>query len=343
MSNSLTLVRKARIADIAYQAGVSTATVDRVLNGRPNVSIATRQRVVQAKTFIESGSQAARKLRPWRLKVYLPDEAGPSTDYLARCLQEVGTESGAIVECLSSKKMEPAILARKLNACSSGINGVAFQVLDDQRVRDAVKDLSNRNIPCLALMSDLENSRVIGSVGMNNRVAGRTASYLMGRLVRQYGPVAVVTGGFIYRVHEDREMGFRFLMRSEFPQLDVAETCYGGDDIDGNYHAVRNLLQKRPDIVGIYNVGGGNEGIVRAIKEAGIAREILFIGHNLTPKTQAYLLDGSMDIVLHQNMQQIAHQAVNTLVAYLEKRPLQIDVLPTEIVTRENIIGTNFG
>ena len=44
MGNSST----SKIADIARHAGVSTATVDRVLNGRPGVNSETVQKVMQA-------------------------------------------------------------------------------------------------------------------------------------------------------------------------------------------------------------------------------------------------------------------------------------------------------
>ena len=44
----MTESRSARLADIAAQAGVSEATVSRVLNDRPGVSDATRQAVLTA-------------------------------------------------------------------------------------------------------------------------------------------------------------------------------------------------------------------------------------------------------------------------------------------------------
>ena len=61
---------RSRIADIALAAGVSTATVDRVLHGRLSVRPATAQRVLQA----------AAELR------YLPD------DELWRALRPAPTE-----------------------------------------------------------------------------------------------------------------------------------------------------------------------------------------------------------------------------------------------------------
>ena len=117
----------------------------------------------------------------------------------------------------------------------------------------------------------------------------------------------------------------------------------GHDDIEGNYAETRRLIATRPDLIGIYNVGGGNEGAVRALKDAGVDQEILYFGHNLTPKTHAYLMDGSMDVVIHQNMRRAAQDAVDMLIGYLKGRPYQAELMPVEIVTRENTHGISYG
>ena len=73
------ITQRATVAQIAKLAGVGTATVDRVLHGRAHVGVATRQRVLQAKEAIEAGATPAERLRPWRLKVFLPEDAGLRT------------------------------------------------------------------------------------------------------------------------------------------------------------------------------------------------------------------------------------------------------------------------
>ena len=332
--------RRATIAEIAKLAGVGTATVDRVLNNRGGVRESTRQRVEQARTAIEMGTVPEGRNRPWRLKVILPGFAGASTEYLARCFQEIGSRGNATIECTFTSKMEPALLARKLNACGGqGLDAVAFQPLDDPRVQDAVDNLHNLRIPTLALLSGFANRNLIGLIGMDNHAAGRTAGYLMGRLTRQRGTIAVVTGGRLYRLHEDRARGFRAAVTQGFPHIDNTVFLDGRDESENNYEAVRNALQDHPELVGIYNVGGASEGIARAMVEADVKDEIIFIGHNLSERTRRYLLNGTMDVVLHLNMHDVAANAVECLIARLENRPHTPRVLPTSVVTRENITG----
>ena len=110
MSPATTLKRRVKMREIAHLAGVGPATVDRVLNNRKHVSVTTRQRVMQAKQALETGAQIVTSARPWRLKVFLPDNAGPSTEFLAACFQEFGSKGNATIECVFTKKMEAALL-----------------------------------------------------------------------------------------------------------------------------------------------------------------------------------------------------------------------------------------
>ena len=336
--------RRATVAQIEKQAGVGVATVVREQNKLSHVGSATRQRVLHAKEAIESGAVPDRRARPWRLRVLLPEDAGPSTEFLGRCFLEFGTRGTATVECVYTQKMEPGVLARKLLAAAGhGIDALAFQALDDPRVHDAVRELERLKVPALALLSQLENPSLIGFIGLDNRAAGRTGGYLLGRLTQRPGAAVVVTSGQLYRSHEDREMGFRLALRSEFPQIREIVTCNAQDDAEGNYQAIRRLLDDRDDIVGIYNVGGGNLGIARALGEAGRAEDTVFICHTLTARTQGFLMDGTIDIVLHVNMRLVAEEVVEALCAHLEHRPFKPRALLTGVITRENITGATFG
>ena len=194
--------RPATIAQIARRAGVGTATVDRVLHDRPGVRPQTRQRVEQARAALEQGLPDAPAPRPWRIKALLPQGAGASTEALGQALLDCGRLGRVMVECVLTPKMEPALLARKLRACAGqGLDAVAFQALDDPRVHAAVDHLHGIGIPALGLLTGLPDRGLIGTAGVDNRAAGRTAGFLMGRLTQQPGSVALVTGGQLYRIH----------------------------------------------------------------------------------------------------------------------------------------------
>lgn len=52
----------------------------------------------------------------------------------------------------------------------------------------------------------------------------------MERLRRRIGEIAAFTGGHLYRGREEREIGFRTLIRGEFDCLSILEDCVGMDD-----------------------------------------------------------------------------------------------------------------
>lgn len=69
---------------------------------------------------------------------------------------------------------------------------------------------------------------------------------------------------------------------------------------------------------------------------------VVAIGHNLTSKTHGYLLDGSMNAIIHQNLKLAASYTVEFLINYLTERTTQPGNVPVEIITRENTEGVVF-
>lgn len=335
--------RRARIADIAAKAEVGTATVDRVLNKRGGVSERTKQKVREAMAALEGQRGFISKRDAGgclKIRLVLPANAGQSTELLAQEFIRIGTASNLQVGITFVEKMNSAALAENLSLRSGEeFDGIAFQALDHPLVRDAAERVSSQGVPMVCMISGIDGLKPQQYVGTDNRAAGRTAGFLMGRMSRRVGKIAVVWGGALYRCHEDREIGFRAAIREGFPSFDIINLHSGRDDDDRNYEQVASLLSEEKDLVGIYSVGGGNEGIVSAMVKFGVGDEIILIGHNLTPLTRKYLIDGVMDAVIHQDMRTAARMAVASLVAQQQGNSINLRRLPIEIVTKENADG----
>jgi LacI family transcriptional regulator len=92
------------------------------------------------------------------------------------------------------------------------------------------------------------------------------------------------------------------------------------------------------DIAGIYNTGGANRAIERAVT-AGPAGRIVFVGHELTVHTARMLSSGLMTLVLDQNPEQQARKAIDVLLrrfGYTSTAPEAGDV-PYTIFSPENV------
>jgi LacI family transcriptional regulator len=336
------LKSRARIIDIALQAGVSTATVDRVLNGRPGVRQKTIDRVNEAIHSLERGARRPAVIpsvaADITLDVAIAGGAGFANDVLSRELNRAARELGISLRMSFPPRMNPYALSAALEGClKNGSAGVIVQPLEHPTVRESIRRLTDHGIPVVCILTELPGLETLGYVGLDNRAAGRTAGLLMGRLCNDPGEVAIFWGGHLYRSHEEREIGFRSVMRDEFPQLTLLEAFEGLDDPARIYPQAVEVLERHPDLVGIYNIGGGNRGIEKALLESGRQHQITYIAYNLTPLTKQALLSGVMDAVVHQDMGRAADLAVGGLANHFVRRPVAIGRLPVEIIMRENV------
>ncbi|RYX96668.1 MAG: LacI family DNA-binding transcriptional regulator [Comamonadaceae bacterium] len=338
-----------RIPDIARLSGVSTATVDRVLNRRPGVRDATAQKVLKAAAELdylpETGLYAALAPQPMRLTFLLPDG---SNRFIRMLGDTVGYSQEHLtpfnVKCRTEyfESFNPQHLAEALLRQGKKSDGIAFMALEHPAVREAVNELIERGIPTITLISDLSGSRRAGYVGLDNRAAGRTAGYLVGRFIGpgvRSGKVALIAGSLSYRAHEEREAGFLHVIEEMFPSLQVVGLREGQDDAQKNYEQTRTLLEQYPDLAGIYNIGGASDGVARALKEMGREHKVVFIGHGLTPDTRAMLIDGSMDAVITQSPQTAMMSCVRMFTNLRDQRDVMsgVDAVRSHVIFRENL------
>jgi len=232
----------------------------------------------------------------------------------------------------------PNTLASKLGELEGRSAGVGLVAIDHPTVRDAIASLARSGVPIITLVSDIQHVPRDGYVGIDNRTAGRLAGYVLSRFLgKGRHKVALLAGSVSYRGHEEREMGFRHIVSEHADQLEVVAFSEIRDDDDRAYAATAQHLQQHPDLSAIYSIGAGNRGIARALKEAGRASEVVFIGHDLTEHTKDYLLTGVMDAVIDQNPRVEARDALEQLSRIARGMPFNVHPLRTQIIFRENL------
>ncbi|MCD7058484.1 LacI family DNA-binding transcriptional regulator [Pelagibacterium xiamenense] len=296
------------VHDLAKAAGVSLATVDRVLNGRAGVRPATVEKVEAAIEAIGyrrdfTASMLARA-RDIRLCFILPDGTNQFMAKLADAVERAGANARAErgqFTLLRVKAMEPRALADALDALAPEACDCAVIVaIDKPEVHAAVARATGRGIKIVTLVSDLPGSARRAFVGVDNIAAGRTAASLMGRFLPEGSTVGLVAGSMELIDHAERVAGFRAVVEAEFPTLVVKGPIEGQDEFTPTYEKALGFLKENPELGGIYNVGAGNAGLVMAINEAGRS-DLRVIAHELTGPTRAALGSGAIDCVIDQD------------------------------------------
>ncbi|HTW26813.1 MAG TPA: LacI family DNA-binding transcriptional regulator [Acetobacteraceae bacterium] len=334
------------ITDVAREAGVSTATVDRVINRRAGVRALTRTRVMSAAQrlgYLEPERQAdAAPHAPVRLAFVIPGGTNAFLAHLASQLAEAARRRApeAVVQVHRMEAFDPQGMAEGLCRLAASAQGIGIVGLDHPAMREAIRQAAAAGARVLTLVSDIADVPRVGYVGIDNRAAGRLAGHLLGRFTAgRGGKVALLAGSLSYRGHEEREMGFRGILAEEAPGLAVLDSREVRDDSGESHLAAAALLRAHPDLAGIYNIGGGNRGIVRALEEAGRIGRVVLIGHELTEYTRRFLLSGAMEAVIDQAPRQEAELAIDRLIEAVraEAMALRIPLVRTQVIFRENM------
>jgi LacI family transcriptional regulator len=335
------------IEDIAREASVSTATVDRVLNNRANVSARTRAAVLSVakrlghfegrEDTLDIPEDVQAKLK---LDFILPTARNQFMDVLRTEIENQAiARSNLDVRVIGVDGINPRQLAEKLKSLEGHSDGIGIVALDHPDVREAIRGVVARGTKVVTIVSDISQVPRVAYIGIDNRAAGRLAGYLMHRFYpgSGSGKVALFSGSLSYRGHEEREMGFRHILAEESPALQIVEQREMLDDPDQAYAISMDVLSRHPDLSAIYNVGAGNSGIASALRAMDLRRHVLLIGHEATEDTRELLLDGTLDAVIDQNPRVEAREALNSLEGAITGKHFEKHAPRLQVIFRENI------
>ena len=317
---------KTTLQDVAREAGVSLATVDRVLNGRAGVHVRTVEKVQSAVDRLNyqpdrMASRLARG-RAYRFEVILPVGSNEFMRVLEaefRATAERYVQERVLLNVTLVDVFDGDALAVALEGLPIDVDGVAVVALDHPAVAEAINTLADRGIAVVTLVSDLPGTRRAHFVGIDNSAAGRTAASLLGRFVGgRKGKVGLIAGSLALRDHIERQYGFEQIVAREYPHLDVLPVREGRDEDDRVRRVAEALISEHDDLVGIYNVGAGTSGVVAALEQSGHLNDIVFVAHELTAMNRRHLIRGSIDAVINQDPGHMARSAARILLAMRE-------------------------
>lgn len=299
--------------EVALQAGVSLATVDRVFHQRPGVRSATRRRVEQACAELERQQQQL-GLKGRRFMIDLVMEAPVRFSRIVR--EALGT---------AMRRAQPAVfrardhlaetmsvpdLVAVLDAIGRrGSHGVLLKAPDVPAVNEAVVRLMARGIPVVTLVTDLKSLPSHAYVGLDNRRAGETAAYLMNQwLGSAKVEVLVSSSGQRFQGEDERIHAFVQALAATRPACKVHVLDKGQGLHGPTAAAVGRLLSSHPAVSAVYSVGGANAAILAAFDRAHRPCRP-FIGHDLDDDNLSLLQLGQLSAVLHHDLYHDLHMA----------------------------------
>ncbi|WP_353951750.1 LacI family DNA-binding transcriptional regulator [Knoellia sp. S7-12] len=334
-----------RHEDIASQAGVSVATVDRVVHGRPGASARAVRAVERAVLELD------RQLTQVRL--------GVRSLVLDLVMQAPKRFSEAVSEALEAELpgLHPATVRARFHLRESGSvedllrvldrigtrgqvsDGVLLKAPDDPAIGAAVDRLAARGIPVVTFVTDVRESARVAYLGPDNAGAGATAAYLVRQwLGAEPGACLVTLSRSAFYGERERLDGFCEALARTDPDRDVVVLA-DADGLDlGMSGLVRELLAGRRDIAAVYSAGGGNRAIAAELAAAGVLPR-LHLGHDLDADNVGLLRDGTLHAVLHHDLRADLGRASRQLLRahnLLPGAPTSF-AAPVQVVTPHNL------
>ena len=324
--------------------------MDRVLHGRSGVHPRTRDKVSKALAQLEAeyetmapkplGTSSAFQ-NPRRLGFIIQSGQAFTESFLAAIEKQHDGDRHQLVQIEGMGAASDEAVLEAIKSWADGLDGLAIVCKNIPPIIDELKRLRQARKHVMALVSDLESSARSGYLGIDNRAAGNVAAYLMGRHLaeRSDAQVAVVVGSFSYRCHEDREIGFRSIMRQQFEGIEILEVIKGKDSDEATYDAVRKLLQVKPNIAGVYNVAGGNRGLAEALAELQREHRPVYITHELNRVTEPLLRTQQIDYLIVQDLDEMVRRATQSMRESLgdDRQSHELEGIPFRLLTPFNL------
>jgi len=323
--------------DVAKRAGVSVATVSRVLNESSSVSPDSRRKVLQAIQALDyQPSRAAQQLRARRgrvLGLIISDIQNPFFTSVVRGIEDLAHEHGySLVLCNSDENAEKERLYVNVMRAEGAAGVILAAVSEDSPY---VHSLVGQRIPVVAIDRRLKDAS-IDSVCVDNVEAAREAvSTLIDMGHRRIGliavPLSITTG-------RDRHAGYLRAFHERRLKVSREWIRFGDTRETGGYACAGELLQLDSPVTALFTTNSlMTLGALRRIHESGlqIPQDISIIGFDDMP--WASLLRPALSNVA-QPTYELGRTAAQLLLERLEnpQRPPAHVVLKTRLVMRDS-------
>ena len=326
---------KVTIVDVAREAGVSYATVSRVLNDEPYVKPETRERVTTA--LHEMGyiaNRQARSLRTGRSQMIGLLVRDLGTGYIGQIISGVDAEIAEtdfemLLFTTHHQAREPEYVANFVGGMADGL-----LLILPHNVDPYTELLNQRRYPHVFV--DYKGSDKGPAVGADNCGGAIIAvDYLASLGHRRIG---FITGDMCLTSAVDRFAGYHYAVATHGLVNDPALVIEGDYHQPGGYAGAQVLLAlpDRPTAIFASNDSMAF-GAMEAIREAGlrIPPDVSVSRFDDTP--QAVGVSPTLTTIL-QPLEEMGRQAVQMLLTYIEdpERPFEYRELPTELVVRNS-------
>jgi ribose transport system substrate-binding protein len=208
------------------------------------------------------------------------------------------------------------------------VAGIVLAPLSDRALQSPVKDAVSSKIPVVVFDSDLQGDAHASFVATDNIAAGRLGGEHLAKILGGKGNVVLLRYQEGSASTANREQGFLEAMRAH-PDINLTSSNqYGGATTESAFATSESLLAaQRASAGAVQGVFAPNEsttfGMLLALRKAGLAGKIKFVGFDASEKLVQGLRDGHIDGLVVQDPFNMGYLAVRMMAQHLRGEAIQ--------------------
>ncbi|PIB25585.1 LacI family transcriptional regulator [Amylibacter kogurei] len=324
------MAKRPTIKDLANAANVGVATVDRVLNARANVRPEMVDLVIDAAERIGYPTRAmtahrdATRLPLVRFGFVLHKGSQEFYQNFSQELRAAISERKDIRAKITfrfSSSQSPDDFAKEIRIAAQSSDIIATSAINHPSLTEIVSDLRDSGTSVFALLNDFAQGMRQNYFGLNNVKVGRIAGWMMATAIPDPGKLAIFVGGNRWHGHLLRETGFQSYIREIEPKFNMLDTVVNLETRQVTYEATLDLLDRHPDLRGIYVAGGGMEGAIAAMREKRPPNKVALVVNELTEESRRALSDGYVNLVIATPLSELCHKLVDVMIKSAQGDP----------------------
>lgn len=345
--------QQATIKDIARMAGVSIATVDRVLHDRGKVSTKNLKAVTEAiETLNYNPNQIARALvsRKSKLKIglVLPNvESDFWNEIILGAEQAQKDLSPFGVELISdyTYNYDLADQVKSIDRLlAEDVQGLLIVPLYDGFGNEIDHHIPEE-IPYGTVIDDLPRSHRLFHIGPNDFALGGLAARLTDLYCKGSGNIVILAPNHALIETQNRISGFVSKINQEALDLNILRIVPipGKTEkmmYDNIQERTTGCLSECPDINAFYVTNGLTEWCAAAVDQYNSVKKPIIIGHEFTSRSYDYISRGLIHAAIYQRPAQQIIRAIHMMYDYLTGSLTTVNssiVSECSIILKENL------
>jgi len=340
-----------RIKDIALRAGVSTGTVDRVIHNRGEVSLKTREKVMNIVNEMEyqpdilASTLASR--HPLKVAVLIPFHTTESWFWqeplagIYDARSELSHFRMEMKEFLYDQFSKQDFIEKAGNVLKYLPDAVIAAPVFHKEMMDFTNECSRRGIQFISVNDNIDHPDQMAYVGQDARQSGAVAGNLIRNAVPDGSQVLVIS---IARDRDDnrhlqlREEGFTQFWKGEEKKAEIIKRVIASEGYSHIEKALNGLINKSGSVRGIFVTNSRVYHIARFLADND-RKDIFLVGYDLIQPNVEFLNKGVINYLISQKPREQGYRAMITVFNKLRmnKKTEPEQLIPIDIICKENL------